>query len=470
MTWARHHKLLAAVAAVCIVAFVWSCCEVMTVFYAETSPTVDSRAALRSLALNGTGVTAGQGNAAWSLLVEVFDAVDEVAAELDAMYDAGEFEPRDEWDVELDFDRVLEARTVPGNLKPERHALTLLRNRGVFDKLRRFSGGPPGLRPITGEGPLWSGFRDDDRDRARNLARLRVSALRLAAADGEFTEAAAAFDQTLALARTVAWQPSMLDFMTANSIEALAILELQYELMETDFDERSCRSLLESLDRHAVSPGVAFALEAERVIADDWLQWCYSDDGEGDGYLVSVPLPEEFARPSDESVLESLFEAAMIRFFSDTRAEVRTAHDNMTNWLIAVSLMNAADQARVLSDEGTERFIRHRPFRRTLNAGTRVMVALQLYRSLNGGYPLSLDELDGEPPVDLLHGLPFGYRLLDDDPDGRGYVLYSYGLDGIDDGGVEPDFGWARWSGPLTDPDAAGSDFVINTPRLVWDE
>ena len=91
MTWTRQRKLLAAVATVCTVAFAWFSYEVMTVFYLETNPTVDSRAALRSLALGGAGMT----------------------AELDAMYDAGEFEPRDEWDVELDYGRVRQSRTVP---------------------------------------------------------------------------------------------------------------------------------------------------------------------------------------------------------------------------------------------------------------------------------------------------------------------------------------------------------------------
>ncbi len=97
------------------------------------------------------------------------------------------------------------------------------------------------------------------------------------------------------------------------------------------------------------------------------------------------------------------------------------------------------------------------------------MVMLQLHRCLHGGYPASLDEMADEPPVDPLHGLPFGYRLLDDDPDGRGYLLYSIGLDRTDDGGVEVGPGASRWLA-LNDPDTAGSDFVINTPRQTEEE
>ena len=444
MTWARNHKLLAAVVAVCIVAFVWSCCEVMTVFYAETSPTVDSRAALRSLTLNGAGVTVEQGEAAWSLLAEVFDAVDEVAAELNAMYDAGEFEPRDEWDLELDYGRVRQSRTVPVDLEPERHAITLLQDRGVFDKLRRFSGGPPGLRPITGEGPLWSEFRDDDRSRARNLGQLLASAMRLAVSDGDFARAAAAFDQTLALARAVAWQLDVLDYLTAEAMANLAMHGLRFELMELDFDERSCRALLESIDRHATSPGVAWILQAERVVNDDLLQWCYSDDGAGDGYWIAAPAAASVSELSDQS----LFGATMGRFFYATRAQAAAGYDE---------------------DKDSARLLRHLLPQSHRKAGTRIMVMLQLHRLLHGGYPASLDEMADEPPADPLHGLPFGYRLLEDDPDGRGYLLYSIGLDRTDDGGVEVGPGASRWLA-VNDPDTAGSDFVINKPRQTEEE
>ncbi len=111
--------------------------------------------------------------------------------------------------------------------------------------------------------------------------------------------------------------------------------------------------------------------------------------------------------------------------------------------------------------------------RQVIFEGTRLMIVLELHRAMHGEYPAWLDELAGEPIIDPLHGLPFGYRLLDDDPDGRGYLLYSTGIDRIDDWGADLDFvgrtelGW-HW--PLTDPDATRVDFVINRPRQVWDD
>ena len=241
MTWSRRRKALAVVAAVFIVVFAWSSYEVLTVYYSEPNPTIDSRAVLRSLTLDGTGMTAEQGDAAWALLEEIFDAVEEVEAEVNAMCDAGEFEERDEYLLEVDYARVLDGLTLPLRLEPERKVVTTLKGRGVFEKLRRFAVGPPGLRPMTGEGPLWFD-QVDDRSRARRLAQLGGAVMRLAADDGNFAGAAAGYDQTLAIAHAIAWQPHFLDYLSALAIEALAMHELRFELMEWDFDERGCRT------------------------------------------------------------------------------------------------------------------------------------------------------------------------------------------------------------------------------------
>ncbi|TWT85474.1 hypothetical protein Pla123a_02810 [Posidoniimonas polymericola] len=63
-----------------------------------------------------------------------------------------------------------------------------------------------------------------------------------------------------------------------------------------------------------------------------------------------------------------------------------------------------------------------------------IAAALALYRVEHGGYPESLDALTPgllpETPTDLFHHAPFAYRRT-----GRGYLLYSLGPNGWDDGG-----------------------------------
>lgn len=65
---------------------------------------------------------------------------------------------------------------------------------------------------------------------------------------------------------------------------------------------------------------------------------------------------------------------------------------------------------------------------------TRIAVALALFRAERGELPEKLDELTPDVlsklPIDLFKAAPFHYRLTDD-----GYLLYSAGPNGTDDGG-----------------------------------
>ena len=65
-------------------------------------------------------------------------------------------------------------------------------------------------------------------------------------------------------------------------------------------------------------------------------------------------------------------------------------------------------------------------------------IALERFRGRHGSYPKTLPELSPEflpqPLVDFMDGKPLRYQLTDD----KCFVLYSIGLDGVDDGGQLP--------------------------------
>src|SRR5690606_20862090 len=74
--------------------------------------------------------------------------------------------------------------------------------------------------------------------------------------------------------------------------------------------------------------------------------------------------------------------------------------------------------------------------------GVRTVVAIELFRAETGRLPEGLDEvaslLDGDAPIDTFTtGRPFIYNRADQ-PDGRDYLLYTVGADGIDNGGTLP--------------------------------
>lgn len=104
-------------------------------------------------------------------------------------------------------------------------------------------------------------------------------------------------------------------------------------------------------------------------------------------------------------------------------------------------------------------------------------MAIEAYEAGHGAPPPSLDalvpEVLPELPMDPLHGLPFGYRLIDstEDPFKRGYLLYTIGWDQTDDGGRMPspeDFNNYVYVGGLaaaiTNHDVSRYDFVFNMP------
>jgi hypothetical protein len=82
----------------------------------------------------------------------------------------------------------------------------------------------------------------------------------------------------------------------------------------------------------------------------------------------------------------------------------------------AAAAMNAEDRANTMLDL------------------TRLAAVLAVFRAEHGTYPEKLDELVpgvvDKLPVDLYRGVPFVYHRTDD-----GYLLYSTGENGVDDGG-----------------------------------
>jgi hypothetical protein len=72
----------------------------------------------------------------------------------------------------------------------------------------------------------------------------------------------------------------------------------------------------------------------------------------------------------------------------------------------------------------------------TRNQLCRIALETKAYKGSNGAYPDNLDELQRhlawDIPLDVFSGKPLLYRIQ-----GEGFVLYSVGPDGIDNGGID---------------------------------
>lgn len=106
---------------------------------------------------------------------------------------------------------------------------------------------------------------------------------------------------------------------------------------------------------------------------------------------------------------------------------------------------------------------------RTMIRGTRIVLALERFRNSNGDYPISLDALVpaylAAIPADPMTGKPMLYTRIENDPHGRDYLVYSTGIDGIDNGGRVPE--GDHYANPASIE--TGFDFIVNQPRRVLD-
>jgi hypothetical protein len=88
--------------------------------------------------------------------------------------------------------------------------------------------------------------------------------------------------------------------------------------------------------------------------------------------------------------------------------------------------------------------------------------AIRLHKLRTGNYPASLQALQlGEMIIDPFSGKPFVYKT---DPR-KGFLLYSVGLNGVDDGGVTSYPGVAEPSGDLSPVKVPLPEHLKGTPR-----
>jgi hypothetical protein len=220
---------------------------------------------------------------------------------------------------------------------------------------------------------------------------------------------------------------------------------------------------------HEISgPRVAadlMGLKREREAFADIVQRSYTDDGRGDGHMTLVGLrfvSMHMGLMADSKPLDSLHLAAAsaLWVFSVSRAELMTqfnrlmdqAEANFRQPVREVDVYKVQSQINAIKDSPIH-LIRFgmladftSGFSRVQSSGEQYLgnrdgvvvgIALELHRRRHGHYPVALSELTPdllpEVPADRITGDPVKYKLIDGKP-----VVYSVGVDRIDDGGKPP--------------------------------
>jgi hypothetical protein len=463
-TWHRPRNVLLVLG---LLALAWTVRQAWWWATAEPAPVVDYASALHDL----TASHQPDGRDGWEFFRDAASGAEEVEASVVAL-DLADKTSRPRRDHPyLDYSLVLRKTLDREFLAPELLALERLRDRGIWDLLAEGAACPRAIRPSRAGSPIVTDFFLPEIRSFRSLASARVASMRLAAIVGDRDERVAAFEQSLALARVSASQPTLIEHLVGLAIADLALEELRVELHEAPVDEGTGRRLLGAMDRQLRLPPMSMVVEAERMMMLDMIQCAFTDDGHGDGRLDATALNDIGGSAPITARLGGLFLAG--------RKETTALANELYDGLAHNADLDPARRATNGFDEGA--FMSQLNYRHVLLkalapavarslassdrvrgqvAATRIMVAVETYRAIHGEPPDRLEDLVpevlAEVPADPANGAAFLYRRGEAHEHGRDYVLCSMGLAATDDAGG------ARAE---QDPLRAGVDVLAVEPR-----
>ena len=253
--------------------------------------------------------------------------------------------------------------------------------------------------------------------------------------------------------------------LTNIACEALVLRELGHMAREVELADATARDVQRAL-RSLPSYQTVWtdAIRGELPYALHVIAGLYSDDGEGNGWLVMG------GQPALNTWLGGLGAGPPVRvrsrlwnllspLYNDRRtvtAKVVALREAQAR-VADLSYAEAVEGSREIDarscygpldgphlemlgtfDVGMVRIYQVLVRAAAMRRAARLMVALNRFQAENGTYPAALDQLVPEfldaLPTDPFCAGPFGYRLSRE----YGYVLYSCGFDGDDDGCPEP--------------------------------
>ena len=221
------------------------------------------------------------------------------------------------------------------------------------------------------------------------------------------------------------------------------------------------------LSEQELGPGSSGGVESMKYVAIDWNIVLKKGNKYYDRYAAAARLPTFTAREQAMAQVHNDLNRLSRNF--DARSAVAAvlspaARSEAAATIMIQLLFPAMDAALTAQDRANTRI-----------ELTRLAAALAVYRAEQGQYPAKLDDLVpsvlDKLPVDLYNAKPFVYKRID-----PGYLLYSIGENGQDDGGSNQQQGTFEGlpvnddnSGAASQPSAAqipsdADDITIRVP------
>jgi hypothetical protein len=430
--------------------------------------------ALATSASFGPGDRPGAGTNAWPQLSRLLATVGELRPAAGTDDDPAPFDPEI-----LYLPRVREQYRARGKdiVAMERESRAFIRSlesAGVFRNLQRLS-----ERTLVARPPMAGHLMDrelPDVGYARLLARTNAARMELAAVSSDWATFSAAFDQTLTLGRIYVQQTTLLEQLVGTAVSTLALERARVAVTTQHPDPTTLRRMLASLDKQASWPPFSYTLAGERLFVHDSVDKVYSDpdrtpwqaiENLGGSYQEMPILVKSMGLPTrDQSIraIDEIFDQAMAiaplpprdRVLAALRLEEDAGRRlKETRQLVAAIFLPNLGKAACV-----------RTIAEAMIAGTRLTLAIELFRAQRATYPKGLGDL----APDIVRGLPpdpysqreFRYRILMVDG-AQSFLLYSVGLDGKDDAGQASPEG-PNLAGTL---EGDGFDLVLVQPRSL---
>lgn len=304
----------------------------------------------------------------------------------------------------------------------------------------------------------------------RELARLITFDIRQAFVEGRPADIVEDIRMIRALARHVSSLNLLTAQLSASAVHEAALQEIVLEIGEGGYDEPTARALLEALGEGPPIVSFASSIQGERLVNLDLIQNTFTDDGHGDGRIIwerqqALTSPMNFLDPGPPAEPPTEFEKlvqTVLPSAHPSRKETVGLLDRMIDQLTARCAMSPLERAEspfdVLKETGyighdgaMESSILTAPIQAidqmmsmpdwiaVTHAATRLALALDIHKCRHGSFPATLNDLDptilATTILDPINGLPFGYRLANLEAEGLPFVIYSLGLDGVDQQG-----------------------------------
>jgi hypothetical protein len=309
---------------------------------------------------------------------------------------------------------------------------------------------------------------------ARQLARLNMAMMEMAKRDGDLPTYLLSLRATLRLTHMMEREPVLINRLVAIAVESLVYGRLREHLAAS---EPMPAAWLDAIQREldaAQLGAVPFsdAIKGEGIMSQDTIAWVFSDAKKvRSRWAMSAALLGTGVGSGRVGTYED--NAAKAREFFEAHAK---RSDMPPPQRQSVQIMETTDYALIdVLMPALDRAARGADQVKLERDATKLMLAIERYRAAKGAYPASLESLVPEYikalPRDDISGQPFAYRLVNPEQDDqkRGYLLYSFGIDGVDNNGkpipstpggsTQPyDVLWSKDKG-------TGFDFIINDKR-----